>query len=229
MSGLTERLTDLIEPTATAAGFELVRVRLTGAKKLTLQIMAERPDKTMTAEDCAKLSRAISAVFEEKDPIPGEYILEVSSPGIDRPLTRLKDFHDWQGYSAKIELDRLADGRKRFAGVLGGVDGDSVVLDVEGASDSVLLPFAWIADAKLVLTDDLIAESLRAAKRAAKASEADDDGTDTTTTGDAAMTDPAVDGEADDTLQHETHLDAQHGTARQPAIAAPETKGLGRR
>ncbi|MBI1391313.1 MAG: ribosome maturation factor RimP [Alphaproteobacteria bacterium] len=170
LTGLNERLWELIEPTAGAEGFDLVRVRLSGAKAKakTLQIMAERPDKTMTAEDCARLSRAVSAVLDENDPIEGQYVLEVSSPGIDRPLTRLKDFEDWQGYRAKIELDRLVEGRKRFSGVLGGLDGDAVVLDMDGEESAVLIPCEWISDAKLVLTDELIAESFKAAKAALK-------------------------------------------------------------
>ena len=108
------------------------------------------------------------------DPIDGEYNLEVSSPGIDRPLTRLKDFEDWQGYEAKLELDRMVEGRKRFKGVLGGVEEENVLLDVEGEEDTALIPFEWIANARLVLTDELIRESLRAAK-AAEARESEDD------------------------------------------------------
>lgn len=155
-------------PVVAAGGFELVRVRLTGAEMKTLQIMAERPDHTMSAEDCATLSRALSPVLEEADPIPGAYRLEVSSPGIDRPLTRLKDFHDWQGYEAKIDLDRMIEGRKKFKGVLAGVDGDNIALDIEGEAETALIPYAWILSAKLVLTDELIRESLRAAKTALK-------------------------------------------------------------
>lgn len=149
----------------------MVRVRLTGRKELTLQVMAERPDKTMSAEDCAQLSRALSPVLEEADPISGAYRLEVSSPGIDRPLTRLKDFEDWQGYEAKLELDRMVENRKRFAGVLAGVEGDKVCLDIDGEEETALIPFEWIANAKLVLTDALIRESLNAAKQAAKENE----------------------------------------------------------
>ncbi|MEM6413684.1 MAG: ribosome maturation factor RimP [Pseudomonadota bacterium] len=161
---MNSRLVDLINPTVDAEGFELVRVRITGAKKKTLQVMAERPDKTMTAEDCASLSRALSALLEQNDPIEGAYDLEVSSPGIDRPLTRFKDFHDWQGYAAKLELDRLVEGRKRFQGVLAGVEDDNIRLDIEGEDDTALIPYAWVADAKLTLADALIRDSLKAAK-----------------------------------------------------------------
>ena len=146
-----------------------LRVRLTGNEAMTLQVMAERPDKTMSAEDCATLSRALSPLLDEKDPIPGRYRLEVSSPGIDRPLVRLQDYHDWQGYEAKIELDRLVEGRKKFSGVLGGVEGETVILDIAGEDDAALIPFAWIKTGKLVLSDELIRESLKAAKDALKA------------------------------------------------------------
>ena len=168
MSPLETRLEELISPIVAASGFELVRVRMTGSKEKTLQVMAERADKTMSAEDCALLSRALSPALDEADPIEGAWRLEVSSPGIDRPLARLKDFHDWQGYQAKIELDRLVEGRKRFQGVLGGIEDDNIVLDIEGEDDAALIPHAWIASAKLVMTDDLIRESLKAAKDAAK-------------------------------------------------------------
>ena len=122
----------------------------------------------MSAEDCARLSRLISPVLEEADPIAGAYELEVSSPGIDRPLTKLKHFDDWQGYEAKLELDRLVEGRKRFRGVLAGTEGDSIRLDIEGEDETALIPFAWIMEAKLVLTDELIRHSLKAAKEAAE-------------------------------------------------------------
>ena len=107
MNPLLDRLTEIIAPVAQAAGFELVRLRMTGSRTKTLQIMAERPDRTMSAEDCAKLSRALSPVLDAADPILDNYTLEVSSPGIDRPLVRLKDFEDWQGWPARLELNRL--------------------------------------------------------------------------------------------------------------------------
>lgn len=174
MSALDARIHDLVAPVVAAEGFELVRVRTTGGETKTLQVMAERADHTMTAEDCARLSRALSPVLDEADPIAGAYRLEVSSPGIDRPLVRLKDFHDWQGYEAKIELDRMIEGRKKFKGALAGVEGESVCLDVEGEEETALIPFAWIVAAKLVLTDDLVRESLKAAKAAEKAAGAAD-------------------------------------------------------
>ncbi len=157
------RLVELLDPVAEACGYEIVRLRLMGggAQGRNLQIMAERPaDGDMDISDCAKLSRAISEVMDAADPVSGEYRLEVSSPGIDRPLTRLKDFIAFEGYEAKLELDRLAEGRKRFKGVLGGVEKvegvDHVGIDLEGEAETALLPFAWIVDAKLSLTDDLL-------------------------------------------------------------------------
>jgi ribosome maturation factor RimP len=119
--------------------------------------MAERPaDGDMNVEDCARLSRAISEVMDAADPIAGEYTLEVSSPGVDRPLTRLSDFETYQGHEARIELDRLAEGRKRFKGMLAGVDDGQVAVDLEGEDETALIPFAWIVEAKLVLTDQLM-------------------------------------------------------------------------
>ncbi len=148
---------ELLDPVAEAAGYEIVRLRLMAGKALRrLQIMAERPDGEMVVEDCARLSRAISVVMDAADPISGEYTLEVSSPGIDRPLTRLKDFETYEGFEARLELDRLAEGRKRFKGVLTGVDGDNVAIDLEGEDHTALVPFAWIVEAKLVLTDALL-------------------------------------------------------------------------
>ncbi|XBQ17241.1 MAG: ribosome maturation factor RimP [Oceanicaulis sp.] len=156
-----ERVLDLAEPVAETLGMEIVRVRVMGGKKTTVQIMAERSDGTMNVEDCAKLSRALSDIFEEADPISGEYDLEVSSPGIDRPLTALDHFARWEGFEAKLELDRLVENRKRFRGVLAGVEDGNVMIDLKGEEDTALIPFDWIADAKLILTDALIAASLK--------------------------------------------------------------------
>jgi ribosome maturation factor RimP len=167
------RLLELLDPVAEAAGYAIVRLRLMGGDhQRRLQIMAERPPKDdladgdMNVDDCARLSRAISEVMDAADPIAGEYVLEVSSPGIDRPLTRLADFAAYQGYEARVELDRLAEGRKRFKGQLAGVDGQAVAIDLEGEDETTLIPFAWIAEAKLVLTDELMKRG--AAARAAR-------------------------------------------------------------
>ena len=151
------KLLELLDPVAEAAGYEIVRLRLMGGGVRRLQIMAERPDGHMEIDDCAVLSRAISEVMDAADPIEGEYNLEVSSPGVDRPLTRLKDFDAYEGFEARIELDRLAEGRKRFRGKLSGVEADQVLVDLEGEADHTAhIPFGWIVDAKLVLTDELM-------------------------------------------------------------------------
>jgi ribosome maturation factor RimP len=150
-------LIEILDPIAESVGFEIVRLRLMGAnEQRRLQIMAERPDGDMNVEDCAKLSRAISELLDVADPIAGEYLLEVSSPGIDRPLTRLKDFETYEGLEARLELDRIADGRKRFKGVLAGVEDDNVAIDLDGEAETALVPFAWIIEAKLLLTDALM-------------------------------------------------------------------------
>lgn len=161
------QLLELLDPVAEAEGLTIVRLRLMGGNTRRLQIMAERPaDHDITIEECTRLSRAVSAVLDAADPIAGEFMLEVSSPGVDRPLTRLEDFATFEGLEARIELDRLAENRKRFKGVLAGVDGDNVCIDLEGEEETLLLPFAWIAEAKLVLSDDLMKRG--AAERAAR-------------------------------------------------------------
>lgn len=157
-------LEPIVEPAVEAAGFKLVRLRLMGGNTKTLQIMAERPDGTMNVEDCAILARALTAFLETENPIEGDFELEVSSPGIDRPLTRLMDFSRWSGHEAKIELHTPIDGRRRFRGKLLGLDGADVTIQTQDAR--VSLPFKQIAEAKLVLTDALIAEDLKARKRA---------------------------------------------------------------
>ena len=149
-------LIELLDPVAEAAGFEIVRLRLMGGAVRRLQVMAEHPDGAMVVEDCAVLSRALSQVLDAADVVTGEYLLEVSSPGIDRPLTRPKDFEAWEGYEARVEIDRLADGKKRFKGELAGLDGDNVALNIEGEAETALIPFAWITEAKLVMTDALM-------------------------------------------------------------------------
>ena len=153
----TKALEALVEPIATAMGFDLVRVALmNGPGGLTLQVMAEDPaTRQLTIDQCASLSRRVSDVLDEADPIPDEYNLEVSSPGIDRPLTRLRDFADWAGYVAKIQLAEPVEGRKRFQGHILGLDDAMVRIAVEGLGETAL-PFAGIASAKLVLTDELI-------------------------------------------------------------------------
>ena len=170
----TNFLETLLAPVVQAQGYRLVRLRLMGGKRKTLQILAERPDGQMAVEDCASLSRALSEVLETADPITEEYVLEVSSPGIDRPLTAPEDIVRFAGHDARVELARGVDGRRRFKGVLVGLEGSDVVMnvtDVDEASRQVRFPFADIAEAKLLLTDRLIQESLKAReKREAEAS-----------------------------------------------------------
>ena len=151
-------LLELLDPVAEAAGYAIVRLRLMGGEHARrLQIMAERPtDGDMNVEDCARLSRAISEVMDAADPIAGEYTLEVSSPGVDRPLTRLKDFAVYEGYEARLELDRVAEGRKRFKGMLAGVEDDAVAIDLEGEEETAIIPCSSIGEAKLILTDQLM-------------------------------------------------------------------------
>jgi ribosome maturation factor RimP len=151
------RLLELLDPVAEAAGYGIVRLRLMGGGVRRLQVMAERPDGHMEIEDCTRLSRAMSEVLDAADPVSGEYTLEVSSPGIDRPLTRLEDFANYEGCEVRLELDRLAEGRKRFKGRLAGVEGQDVLIELEGEADHTAhVPFGWMVDAKLVLTDELM-------------------------------------------------------------------------
>ncbi|WP_299563110.1 ribosome maturation factor RimP [uncultured Sulfitobacter sp.] len=161
-AAMDRRLAEIITPVIEDMGFELVRVRLMTGKASTLQVMADRPDGGIEVDDCAQISTAIGAVLDVEDPIVDEYALEVSSPGIDRPLTRLKDFANFEGYEAKIETTEMIDGRRRFKGELAGVDGDEVLINVE--EGTVGLKFDWLSDAKLVLTDELIKEMLRQRK-----------------------------------------------------------------
>ncbi|MFD1610449.1 ribosome maturation protein RimP [Sphingomonas tabacisoli] len=151
-------LTRLIEPEAKALGFDLVRVAMIGGTSdPTLQVMAERPDtRQLTIDDCADLSRRLSDMLDEKDPIEDAYRLEVSSPGIDRPLTRLKDFDDWKGHEARVTLAEKLDGRKQFKGDLYGVDGQNVAIITQDGNRHAV-PFDKIESAKLTLTDRLIA------------------------------------------------------------------------
>ncbi len=177
------RLLDLLDPVAEVAGYEIVRLRLMGGDRARrLQIMAERPDGVMLVEDCAQLARALNPVLDGADPIVGDYTLEVSSPGIDRPLTRLKDFETFEGFEARLELDRLAEGRKRFKGELAGIEDGHVAINLEGEAETALLPFDWILEAKLVITDALMARG--AAERASRMDSPD-------LTGDDEMAEPA--------------------------------------
>ena len=157
-TAIDRRLAELVTPTIEGMGYRLVRLRLIGGGRPTLQVMAERAEGGMEVDDCAALSRALSALLDVEDPIHSQYVLEVSSPGIDRPLTRLEDFARWQGHEAKLEMAEPVEGRRRFKGCLMGVEGGDVL--IESGGRRVALPFADLAEAKLVLTDALIRESL---------------------------------------------------------------------
>lgn len=162
---LEEKIIALIEPAATDLGYALVRVRLSGLRRKRLQIMAERvADGGMGIGDCQRLSRALSPVLEANDPVKGEYDLEVSSPGIDRPLVRLEDFARFIGHEAKVELSPVVEGQRRFRGVIAGVEADTIQLTHDGGEAK--FRFSQIANARLLLTDRLIEEDLRRARAA---------------------------------------------------------------
>src|SRR6187455_1217797 len=168
--GVAARIAAIAEPVLAGIGYRLVRVRMSGLGGCTVQIMAERPDGTMTIEDCEAASRALSPVLDVADPVDRAYRLEISSPGIDRPLVRRSDFERYAGHLVKVEMAVAHQGRKRFRGLLAGVEGDAVRLhrdDIRAGEDAdVLLVMEDIADARLVLTDELIAESMRRGKAA---------------------------------------------------------------
>ena len=167
-TAIDRRLAEIITPVIEDLGYELVRVRLQGGKTATLQIMADRPEGGINVDDCAQISTAVSASLDVEDPIEDNYHLEVSSPGIDRPLTRLKDFVSFEGYEARLDLNQAIDGRKKFKGLLAGVEGTEVLINIEdqGQTHTIGLEFDLLSDAKLVLTDELIKEMLRQKKEA---------------------------------------------------------------
>ncbi|WP_234054217.1 MULTISPECIES: ribosome maturation factor RimP [unclassified Xanthobacter] len=169
-TGVAARVAAIADGVLGALGFRLVRVKVTNRDGGTVQIMAERPDGSMTIDDCEAASRALSPVLDVEDPVAGAYRLELSSPGIDRPLVRASDFERWAGHEVKVEMSVPVAGRKRFRGHLVGTEGDSAVVRRDDAradeEATVLLPMGDIHDAKLVLTDALITAALRAAKAA---------------------------------------------------------------
>ena len=188
-TAIDRRLAEIVTPAIEGLGFELVRIRMMGGKTKTLQIMADRPEGGIVVDDCARISTAVSAVLDVEDPIEDAYALEVSSPGIDRPLTRLKDFDIWEGFEARLETTELIDGRRRFKGALRGTEDDEVLIEIEAGKGETLtigLKFDWLSDAKLVLTDELIAEMLRQRKDAGVIDEADFDEIETETDTDSA-------------------------------------------
>ncbi len=169
-TGLPAKVASIATPVIEQIGYRLVRIKISSGEECTIQIMAERPDGTMTVEDCEAISRALSPVFDVNEPIDRAYRLEVSSPGIDRPLVRRSDFERYAGHLVKVEMEVPVAGRKRFRGILEGVDGDMARLtrDDPKADENpeVLLPIVDMDEAKLVLTDELVSEALRAEKSA---------------------------------------------------------------
>ncbi|MBW8448346.1 MAG: ribosome maturation factor RimP [Arenimonas sp.] len=169
-TGLDRRIAEIIEPVLVALGYKLVRARLMNQNGLTLQVMAEKNDGTMTVTDCEEVSMAISPVLDVEDPVEKAYHLEVSSPGIDRPMVRKSDFTRWQGHIVKCETSILVDNRKRFRGKITDVDADGFTLERDqvayGEEPRVKIPFNTLSEAKLILTDDLIRDALRADKQA---------------------------------------------------------------
>ncbi len=182
-TGLDRRIAEIIEPVLVAMGYKLVRVRLMNQNGLTLQVMAEKNDGTMTVEDCEEVSMAISPVLDVEDPVDKAYHLEVSSPGIDRPMVRRSDFERWIGHLLKCETSILIDNRKRFRGKITEVDAEGFTIERDqvayGEQPRVTVPFNALAEAKLILTDDLIRDALRADKlakaQAANQNEEDND------------------------------------------------------
>ena len=169
-AGQPARVCAIAEPVIEQLGYRLVRIKVSSTVGATIQIMAERPDGTMTVEDCETISRALSPVFDVDEPMDGAYRLEISSPGIDRPLVRKSDFENFAGHLVKIEMEIPVSGRKRFRGLLAGVDGEAARLHLddaaEGQDTEIMLPIPDMGEAKLVLTDELVTQALRAEKAA---------------------------------------------------------------
>ena len=178
-NGVAARMAKVVEPSIEHLGYRLVRVKISAQNGCTVQIMAERPDGSMTVEDCETISRTLSPLLDVEDPVGTPYHLEISSPGIDRPLVRLSDFDRWAGHEAKIELSQIVDGRRRGRGILIGTEGETVIVrrtDVkEGDDPDLRFSIRSIESAWLVLTDDLIRESLRRDKAAREAAGDDED------------------------------------------------------
>jgi ribosome maturation factor RimP len=194
--GIAARVAEIVEPVLTGIGYRLVRVKLSGLDGCTLQIMAERPDATMTVDDCEAVSRALSPVLDVADPIDRPYRLEVSSPGMDRPLVRRSDFERFAGHQVKVELAAAIAGRRRFRGLLLGVEGEAARIRRDdaapGESAEIVLAIEEMTEAKLVLSQSLIAESLRRGKTEQRASK---DRAGAASSADAASSDYQNEGE----------------------------------
>lgn len=156
---MDKKLAELLNPILEDLGFEMVRVRLSNGNPSTLQIMADRLDGQIGVDELAEINTSVGTILDVEDPIPENYTLEISSPGIDRPLTRKKDFDSFQGFEAKVETTELIDGRRRFRGVLAGLNNDEVLINLE--EGTIGLKFTWLSEARLVLSDDLIKKMLK--------------------------------------------------------------------
>lgn len=156
---MDKKLAELLNPILEDLGFEMVRVRLSNGNPSTLQIMADRLDGQIGVDELAEINTSVGTILDVEDPIPENYTLEISSPGIDRPLTRKKDFDSFQGFEAKIETTELIDGRRRFRGILAGVNNDEILINLE--EGTIGLKFTWLSEARLVLSDDLIKKMLK--------------------------------------------------------------------
>ena len=156
---MDKKLAELLNPILEDLGFEMVRVRLSNGNPNTLQIMADRLDGQIGVDELAEINTSVGTILDVEDPIPENYTLEISSPGIDRPLTRKKDFDSFQGFEAKVETTELIDGRRRFRGVLAGINNDEVLINLE--EGTIGLKFTWLSEARLVLSDDLIKKMLK--------------------------------------------------------------------
>ncbi|HRE22110.1 MAG TPA: ribosome maturation factor RimP [Rhabdaerophilum sp.] len=193
-NGIASRVGRIVEPMIRGLGFRLVRVRISGLNGCTVQIMAERPDGTFSVEDCESVSRAVAPLLDVEDPISTAYNLEISSPGIDRPLVRASDFSRWIGFDVRIEMAVPLDGRKRFRGFIDAVEGENVTVllpDVpEGEEQRRQLDMRDISEARLVLTDAVIEESLRRGKEALRAAGLDEDEEDEAAPGPAVPAPP---------------------------------------
>ena len=156
---MDKKLAELLNPILEDLGFEMVRIRLSSGDPSTLQIMADRLNGQIGVDDLANINTSIGTILDVEDPITENYTLEISSPGIDRPLTRKKDFDSYQGFEAKLETTELIDGRRRFKGILAGISDDEVLINLE--EGTVGLEFNWLSDARLILSDDLIKQILK--------------------------------------------------------------------
>jgi len=195
-NGVAAAVAHIVEPVIGDLGYRLVRVKISAENGCTVQIMAERPDGSMSVDDCEAVSRGISPALDLDDPVGKAYHLEISSPGIDRPLVRKGDFERWEGYEAKIEMKIVTEGRKRFRGILRGVENNAAVVERVDAPPNeavrVLLPLIDLSDARLVLTDELIRESLRRGKALLKQGLSETEDTDATEAEEAEVAKPTT-------------------------------------